>query len=58
MQRDSFKVIKEVILGSLPFKWIFPFLSSEPRVKKIFAKGKFSLCLLPVVTLDLGMFTK
>lgn len=53
MQKDSFQVIKEVILGSLPFHGSFLF-HSRLRYKR----EMFSLCLLPVVTLGLGTVTK
>lgn len=52
MQKDSFQVIKEVFLGSLPFHGSFPF-SSRLKYKPNFAKVKHFLCacylLLPWV---------
>lgn len=46
MQRDSFKVIKEVILGSLPFHGSFLFLVPGWDSKQILPKGKVSIVLV------------
>lgn len=46
MQRDSFKVIKEVILGSLPFHGSFLFLVPGWDSKQILPKGKVFIVLV------------
>lgn len=46
MQRDSFKVIKEVILGSLPFHGLFLFLVPGWDSKQILPKGKVFIVLV------------